>query len=433
MPSMIRGPILRWLAVVAWVVVIYATIPLVRSLREFFVARWPAELIGIGVILVVVAVCAAGLILLRRRRRRLLVADAALLLAIAAVLVIWTWRLMGQPEETVHFLEYGVLGVLLYRALRTHIRDSSVFVAGALIGILVGIFDEIIQWLVPGRYWDFRDVALNGGASILVQIAISRLAPALSSPISRGSLRRLCRLAAAVVVLLTLCFAATPRRVSRLAELLPALEELGSGGEAISEYGHLHRLDELTSFRSRLSLDDLAHEDGSRAGEVAAMLDISRRNYADFLRRTSPDVDPFTYEARVHLFARDSSAAAARKLTPGSPAFRESMTTAFRENLILERIFGATLAGSSYPWPPPGRSAIEGEQDETSVFVSKVGAHVITAVGEAEIRALLVGILIALVICDLALGYSVTRRPPPESPPERRNRNPGRTGTGTRR
>jgi len=415
MPSMTQGPLLRWLAVVAWIVVIYTTIPLVRSLREFFVARWPAELIGIGVILVVVAACAAGLILLRRRRRRLPVADAALLLAVTAVLVIWTWRLMGQPEEAVHFLEYGVLGVLLFRALRTGIHDSSVFVVGALIGILVGIFDEIIQWWVPGRYWDYRDIALNGGASILVQIAISRLAPA--PPISSGSLRRLCRLAAAVVMLLTLCLAATPRRVNRLAELIPALEHLGSEDEAMSEYGHLHRLDKLTSFRSRLSLGALARADRSRAGEVAAALDASRRNYGDFLRRTSPGVDPFTYEARVHLFARDSSAAQARKLTPGSPAFRELMTTAFRENLILEQIFGATLASSSYPWPPPHRAEIEGAQNQTSVFVSKVGAHVITAVSEGQIRALLVGVLIALVICDLALGYSVTRRSPPESPP----------------
>ena len=414
MPSMTRKTLLRWLAVAAWVVVIFAAIPFVLSLREYFVARWPAELIGIGVILVMVTLCAAGLIFLRRRRRRLHVKDAALLLGVTTVLVIWTWRLMGQPEEAVHFLEYGVLGVLLFQALRTGIQDKTIFVAGALIGIFVGIFDEIIQWLVPGRFWDFRDIVLNGGASILVQIAISVLAPAQSSPISRRSLQRLCRLAAAVVVLLTLCFAATPQRVNHVAQLLPALANLVSGDEAISEYGHLHRLDELTSFRSRLSLNDLVQEDGSRAGEVAAVLDASRRNYADFLHHTSPAVDPFTYEARVHLFARDRSAAQARKLTPGSQAYRENMTTTFRENLILERVFGTTLALSSYPWPPSRRVAIEGAQDSTSIFVSKVGAHVITAASEAEIRSLLVGTLVALVICSLLLGRSVTRRSPPE-------------------
>ena len=143
------------------------------------------------------------------------------------------------------------------------------------------------------------------------------------------------------------------------------------------------------------------------------MLDAPRRNYADFLHHTSPAVDPFTYEARVHLFARDRSAAQAQKLTPGSPAHRESITAAFRENLILERVFGATLARSSYPWPPHRRAAIEGAQNETSVFVSKVSAHVITAASEAEVRSLLVGILVALVICNLLLSRSVTRGSPP--------------------
>jgi len=217
MPLMTRSSLLRWLAVALWIVVIFTAIPFVLGLREYFVARWPAELIGIGVILVVVSLCAAGLVFLRRQRRRLHVKDAAVLLVVTTVLVTWTWRLMGQPEEAVHFLEYGILGVLLFRALRTGIQDSSVFVAGTLIGILVGIFDEIIQWLVPGRFWDFRDIVLNGGASILVQVALSVVAPAPSSPISRRSLQRLCRLAAAVVVLLSFCFAATPRRANRLA------------------------------------------------------------------------------------------------------------------------------------------------------------------------------------------------------------------------
>jgi hypothetical protein len=407
MSWMTRHPILRWLAVAAWIVVIFTTIPFVRSLREYFVARWPAELIGIGVILVVVAVCAAGLVLLWRRCPRLPVTDAAWLIAIAAVIVIWTWRLMGQPEETVHFLEYGALGVLLFRALSTHIHDRSIFAAGALIGILVGIFDEIIQWYVPGRYWDFRDIFLNGGASILVQIAISRLVPAPPRPISRGSWRRLCRLAAAVVLLLALCLAATPQRVNQLAEHVPALEDLGTLDEAMAEYGHLHRLDELTSFRSRLSLGDLSRADGSRAAEVVAILDASRRSYTDFLHRSSPAVDPFAYEARVHLFARDRSAAQARKLPPGSPAYRELMTTAYRENLILEYFFSATLAHSSYLLPPRRRTEIMFAQDENSVFVSKVGAHVITVMTESTLRSIMIVILIALVICDLLLS----RRP----------------------
>jgi hypothetical protein len=89
------------------------------------------------------------------------------------------------------------------------------------------------------------------------------------------------------------------------------------------------------------------------------------------------------------------------------------MTAAFRENLILERVFGATLARSSYPWPPHRRVAIEGAQDEASAFVSKVGAHVITAVSESTLRTIMVAILVALAICDLLLRNRLPSRSPP--------------------
>jgi hypothetical protein len=90
------------------------------------------------------------------------------------------------------------------------------------------------------------------------------------------------------------------------------------------------------------------------------------------------------------------------------------MTTAYRENLILEHFFSATLAHSSYLWPPRRRTEIMAAQDENSIFVSKVGAHVITAVSETEMRSIMVAILLALVICDLLLR----RRPQSRSRPE---------------
>ena len=139
----------------------------------------------------------------------------------------------------------------------------------------------------------------------------------------------------------------------------------------------------------------------------AAMLESSRRAYCDFLHRTSPTVDPFAYEARVHLFARDRSATQARRFPPGSPAYRELMTTAFRENSILERVFGATLAASSYSWPPRRRATIEAAQNEHAAFTSRVGRHLITCIGETALRWLMVAVLLALVICDLLLS----RRP----------------------
>ncbi|MFV2073106.1 MAG: VanZ family protein [Thermoanaerobaculales bacterium] len=410
---MIRRSHGRWLPVLLWVAVIYTTIPFVRRLREFFVARWPGELIAYGVMAVVVAAAVAGLGFLWRRRRGIRVADALWLVGIATILVVWTRHLMGQPEEAVHFLEYGVLGVLLYRALRPRIPDATIFAAGALVGILVGTVDEVIQWVVPDRFWDFRDVALNGGASVLIQVALWRLASRATERVRRPSLRLLCRLAAVQILILTLCFSATPARTARLAERLPGLANPASGTDAICEYGHRHALDNLTVFRSRLTLAELEHADAARAPEVAAVLDASRHAYGDFLATVSPVDDPFAYEARVHLFARDRNLGEGRKLTEGTPARRERMTIAFRENLILESVFGTTLEHSSYRWPERQRARIEDEQDPKVGFVSKVGSHLITAVSENHLRALMLTLLAALLACDLALGRGTATRPRP--------------------
>jgi len=423
----------RWLTVVLWIAVIYTSIPLVRRLVDVFAARWPAELIGYGVMVIVVIVTLAAIFGLRRRRRRLEPVDALWLLAVAALSLLWARHLMGQPQETVHFLEYGVLGVLLYRALRTRIPDATVFVAAALVGLFVGTVDEIIQWLVPDRYWDYRDILLNGGASVLVQIAIWRLVPRSPAPITPSSLRVLCRLAAAELLLLSVCVAATPQRITQVSRPLPRGALPAVANDVISEYGHLHRLDDRTIFRSRLSLDELAREDAARASEVAAVLDASRRTYGGWVH-TYPIVDdPFTYEARVHLFARDRNLGQTRKLAKESPEYRDRMTTAVRENLILEQFFGATLATSSYPWPPRRRATFIAAHDEDAVFTSDVAKHLITWVSEKTLRALMISALVALLFCGLLLGRSAATRSLRGSQPAQRGRNPNQTEPGTRR
>ena len=150
------------LAVGIWIALIYTSIPFVRRLREAFAARWPSELIAYAVIVIVIMAVAAAVAFLRRQKPQLNVVDLGWLVVLAAVAITWTGRLMGQPEEAVHFVEYGVLGILLYRALAEHIPDPTVYVAAVLVGLLVGTVDEIIQWLVPGRFWDFRDIVPKG-------------------------------------------------------------------------------------------------------------------------------------------------------------------------------------------------------------------------------------------------------------------------------
>ena len=127
----------------------------------------------------------------------------------------------------------------------------------------------------------------------------------------------------------------------------------------------------------------------------------------------TPIDDPFGYEIRVHLFARNRNLGRARGHEPGSFEHAQRMTNAWRQNLILENYFGNTLEQSTFDWGPQRRKQVEVAQDPEAVFVSRVAAHLITGVSEGRLRVLMLALLAALIVCDVV----VLNRPQPESPP----------------
>ena len=81
--------------------------------------------------------------------------------------------IVDVPEEQVHFIEYGILSGLIYIAL-THDIHNNVYVYLLSIHIVFafGAVDEVIQWILPNRVFDIRDILINGIAGILVQLLI---------------------------------------------------------------------------------------------------------------------------------------------------------------------------------------------------------------------------------------------------------------------
>ena len=67
--------------------------------------------------------------------------------------------------ERIHFIEYAVLGLLISRAVDVRTLLGIIY-SGCLI-TLFGAVDEIIQWFLPNRVGDMRDVTMNsfGGLS----------------------------------------------------------------------------------------------------------------------------------------------------------------------------------------------------------------------------------------------------------------------------
>jgi hypothetical protein len=92
------------------------------------------------------------------------------------------------PEEHLHFLEYGIVGGLVFAALLERQKNTGDTPGGTpgrrgplwpavgafLITGAAGWVDEGIQEILPNRFYDLRDVAMNaaGGALAIASIWI---------------------------------------------------------------------------------------------------------------------------------------------------------------------------------------------------------------------------------------------------------------------
>ena len=71
-------------------------------------------------------------------------------------------------KKTAHLIEYGILAVLLYRAMRgTEVDKTKAFFLSIIISGLYGLTDEFHQSFTPGREPKIRDVVIDTiGATI---------------------------------------------------------------------------------------------------------------------------------------------------------------------------------------------------------------------------------------------------------------------------
>ena len=392
------------IAAAAWAALLYASIPFVRPIQRTLAGRTGSGWITVVVLIAVAAALVGAFILVRRSPRPTTLFDLAWLVAIAACAAAAAWHLRRQPEEAVHLLQFGVLAVLIYRALRAPEPDVAILAAVAVLGALVGTVDEIIQWIVPERFWDLRDVAVNAGACALAAAAQWRLDPGPWRRPRASSVSLALRLGAAQILLLTLCLANTPQRVAWYAVRVPGLELLAHADNAMAEYGFRHHLPGIGDMKSRLTLGELEEQDRARAGEVAELLDrYPEGRYARFLEDHSEVADPFLYEARVHLSSRDVHLRQLRDAVPGSAAAREAATIALREQQLLERVFGGTLARSSFDLKPQRRRQLEQACDPERPFASSSAAHLITGVSQRGLRIVLLAAAAILLAVDAAI------------------------------
>jgi VanZ family protein len=372
-----------WAAVVLWILIIAISIPLARAFQTFVTASLGRN-IFIVTVLVFLAIClciVASQLLKQPMPKRLI--SFLWTVFVLAICTAWTLELSNNPEESIHFIEYGVLSVLFFRALLFRLSDWSIYVAAVLLCSLIGTLDEVVQWFTPQRYFDFRDIWLNASAGFLAQVVIAKgIRPSfISSNIYPRGIRLVCILAAVQILLLTACYYNTPDIVKHFSKTFPFFSYLTSKDNIMAEYGYRHKDPQIGTFYSRFSLEEIKKLDTNRGAEAAKILQRFKdyETYGQFLKLYNPYNEPFLHELKVHLFRRDEYIWRSLDMSAKKETITNNCTVAFRENALLEKYFSKTLQAATLTLPTDAIVRLRSCADHQMEYESPVSGNLIAA------------------------------------------------------
>lgn len=164
-----------WGAVLAYVALVYATVPVFPAVWARLREHTGTAIGHLGTVAVLALLTAIGV----RAWRRMPAAGRSLrAVALFGLLGLYAWMLAvfsQYPAERLHLIEYGGMGFLLLRALRLDAGAPAAYGLAIALTAVIGFGDETIQWVLPQRYFELKDVGLNVVAGAL-GLAVVRVA-----------------------------------------------------------------------------------------------------------------------------------------------------------------------------------------------------------------------------------------------------------------
>ncbi len=166
-----------WAAATLTLAGIYGTLPIARPLSATLRER---GLLEAGFVLAMLLI--VGSIVVYAWKSGHGMAYFGTLAVVGAVYLLVIIRI-EIPEERTHLIEYSALALLIYQALLAREPPKISRIKLALLAVVVasvfGAIDEGIQWQLPNRIFDVRDILFNVLASALAvgaNVVLSMLA-----------------------------------------------------------------------------------------------------------------------------------------------------------------------------------------------------------------------------------------------------------------
>lgn len=167
---------------VVLMVCIYSTLGLMHDIMR--------AIRGAGMLRATVMACFAvpAIVLLRVLWRRGILGHARTWLVIAGAVTAYAIaiRRTMTMEESLHLVEYGLVGILARLSVPPSWSGARAWLGGWLGAVILGWLDEGIQALLPSRHYDVGDVMLNAMAAALPLAAAWLIARIPSSTPARA-------------------------------------------------------------------------------------------------------------------------------------------------------------------------------------------------------------------------------------------------------
>ncbi len=147
----------RIIMVISYVVLIYLTLPVMRPVLNYLKAHLGIRF-GLYTDVVLIAMMFGLAVTFIRSKL-----TWKQWLVVSAVFFLYGYglKVLKIPEERIHLLEYGFLSFLVYQIYSSARPVLTGYWQTFLTVCFIGTLDEIIQYCLPNRVGDIRDIILN--------------------------------------------------------------------------------------------------------------------------------------------------------------------------------------------------------------------------------------------------------------------------------
>lgn len=166
---------IQWVLIFAYLATIYATLGIAPRVWEIIDAGFggAGRQVAGGSLLGVMIFYLIYMVFVRRER-----SIAAYYYYFMVVFIFILLNFLAEyPAEKIHLFEYFILGIMVLNVLdvKKELFSLKKVVTAIVVCVSAGIIDEVLQYILPGRVFDWRDIGLNSASSFLAFIYVFKI------------------------------------------------------------------------------------------------------------------------------------------------------------------------------------------------------------------------------------------------------------------